>query len=179
MMPSTIKVASLLVAGACVGCTTAGRPPTGDQPPAAEKVAVEVPPDSDTSRLQGNWQMTSVEMAGKVIKRGDWSLLGFLARPVFSGEMFFNADRTGTVGYSNLRFELDETQNPKHITIYDNEGKVTFRGIYALDGDTLKMCMNGDGKSVSRPEEFLTKKGTPVVITNLRRVVRKEGTASK
>ncbi len=46
--------------------------------------------------------------------------------------------------------------------------------ILSLDGDIFKMCMNGDGTSVCRPEEFVTKKGSPVMITTLKKLAAKK-----
>jgi uncharacterized protein (TIGR03067 family) len=51
---------------------------------------------------------------------------------------------------------------------------MTFRGIYALDGDTLKWCLNHDGTDVCRPEEFRTKKGSPLRIFTFKKVLPKK-----
>ena len=127
--------------------------------------------ESDKEKIQGNWQIISLDMGFNVIKRDDnlseW-------RGTFSKDVFFKEDRHGQVGYSNSTFKLDETRVPKQITIYSNDGKTTFRGIYTLEGDTLKVCMNGDGASLCRPEEFVTTKGEPVVITTYKKIVPKK-----
>ena len=72
------------------------------------------------------------------------------------------------------KIKLDDTRNPKQVTIQDDDGKQTFRGIYAIDGDTLQVCMNGDGTSICRPEEFVTKKGSAVIIVTLKKAATKE-----
>ncbi len=124
-------------------------------------------PSGDKGKLQGKWQIVSVAYEDKVIKRDGvpnaW-------KGTFEKDLFVEGNRFGQVGHSNAGLELDETRVPKKITVRDDGGKLTFRGIYALDGDTLKVCMNGDGSDVRRPEEFVTRKGTSLVLIVLKRV---------
>ena len=40
------------------------------------------------------------------------------------------------------KFKLDATRDPKQITLYDDGGKLIFRGIYILEGDTLLSFYN-------------------------------------
>jgi uncharacterized protein (TIGR03067 family) len=168
-----ISMPVLFVSSCIVGVVTL-LPPVAGQPPVREKketTAKVAAGGSDKDKIQGNWQIMSLDLGFKVIKREDklaeW-------KDTFGTEMVFKDDRHGQVGHSNSKFKLDETRDPKQITVYSDDGKLTFRGIYTLEGDTLKMCMNGDGTSVCRPEEFVTKKGQPVVITTLRRVAAKK-----
>jgi uncharacterized protein (TIGR03067 family) len=120
----------------------------------------------DKGKLQGKWQIVSVAVEDKVIKREDvpkqW-------KGTFEKDLLVEGDRFGQVGYSSAKIEVDETRDPKHITVRDGGGKLTFRGIYSLDGDTLKVCMNGDGGDARRPEEFVTKKGTPLLLIVLKK----------
>jgi uncharacterized protein (TIGR03067 family) len=120
----------------------------------------------DKEKLQGKWHIVSIAVEDKVIKREDvpkeW-------KGTFEKDLFVEGDRFGQIDYSNAKIELDETRDPKQITVRDDGGKLTFRGIYALDGDTLKICMNGDGSDVRRPEEFVTKKGTPLLLIRLKK----------
>ncbi len=120
----------------------------------------------DKEKLQGKWEIMSIAFEDKVIKRED--KLGAW-KDTFDKDLFVEGERFGAVGYSNAKIKLDDTRDPKQITIQDDDGKLTFRGIYALDGDTLKMCMNGDGNDVRRPEEFVTKKGTPLILVTLKK----------
>ncbi len=134
-------------------------------------IAAGLSGESDKEKTQGNWQIISLDMGFNVIKRDDnlpeW-------REKFGKEVFFEEDRHGQVGHSKSTFKLDESRVPKQITVYSDDGKTTFRGIYALEGDTLKVRMNGDGASVCRPEEFVTKKGQPVIITVYKKIVPKK-----
>jgi len=120
----------------------------------------------DKEKLQGKWHIVSVAVEDKVIKREgvpqEW-------KGTFEKDLFVEGDRFGQVGASNAKIELDETRNPKQITVRADGGKLTFRGIYSLDGDTLKVCVNGDGSDVRRPEEFVTKKGTPLLLIELKK----------
>lgn len=123
-------------------------------------------PKGDKGKLQGKWQIVSVAVEDKVIERDgvprEW-------KGTFEKDLFVEGDRFGQVGYSEAKIKLDETRDPKQITIQSDDGKLTFRGIYALDGDTLKVCINGDGSDVRRPEEFATRKGSPLLLIVLNR----------
>lgn len=58
-------------------------------------------------------------------------------------------------------YKIDTGQQPKHIDITAPEGEQagkTSKGIYALEGDTLKMCYATPDKD--RPKEFDSKPGS-------------------
>ena len=182
MLMSKLKTATavLMVVALCCGatgmiCGTQAGEPQKAENPAEQKVKAKVEGErqatTDSERLQGKWQIMSLDLGGIVIKReaesSQW-------KDTFEKEMFFQGDRYGQVGHSNSKFKLDETRDPKQITVYSDDGKLTYRGIYAIEGDTLKLCMNGDGTSILRPEEFVTKKGSPVIITTLKKVATKK-----
>lgn len=144
-------------------------PPSPGKPNA--KDATDPKSEADKAKLQGNWRMTSMDLGFKLIKREE-NLAGW--KGTFEADTFFKGDRSGQIGHSDSKFKLDATRDPKRITLYDDGGKLIFRGIYILDGDTLTMCMNGDGNSVCRPEEFVTKKGQAVVMMTYKRVPAKK-----
>ncbi len=147
-------------------------PAAGGQSPVAEKTRVNTEAvaggkrETDRNKLQGKWQILSIALEDKVFKKDDdlgaWKV-------AFENDLFVDKDRAGTVGYSNFKIKLDETREPKQVTIQDDDGRLSFRGIYALDGDALKICINGNGADVSRPEEFVTKKGTPLILVKLKK----------
>ena len=120
----------------------------------------------DKWKLKGKWQIVSIDVENKVIKRenvpSEW-------KDTFEKDLFVEGERFGQVGYSNAMLELEETLVPKQLTVRDDNGKLAFLGIYALDGDTMKVCMNGDGSDVRRPEDFVTSKGTPLLLIVLKR----------
>ena len=178
-MTTGFKLTVAMAARLAVACggLAASPPPAAGQLPAVEtkdkgaNAAPARPVESDKDKLQGNWRIVSVALEDKVAKRDDkagpW-------KDTLQKDLFVQGDRFGQVGYSNLKVTLDDTREPKRITIQDDDGKLAFRGIYALDGDALKVCMNGDGTSVCRPEEFVAKKGSAVVVINLSRLAAKK-----
>lgn len=82
----------------------------------------------------------------------------------------FKADKmTMVIGDSDKKhehtFKLDPSKKPKEITI--GEGKMELKGIYALDGDVLKMCAGKPGDE--RPKELEAKKGSNFMSMVLKR----------
>lgn len=118
---------------------------------------------TDEDKLQGKWQIKSIAFEDKVFtkeaKLDAW-------KDTFDNELSITGDRLSQQA-NKSKFQLDATSSPKQITIQDESGKLTFRGIYDIQGDTLKVCVNGDGQSERRPEEFATKKGAPVILIEL------------
>ena len=62
-------------------------------------------------------------------------------------------------------YKLDPTQKPPTIDWTDERGK-TLKGIYQLEGDTLKICISEKG---NRPKEFKTDAATETGLVVLRR----------
>ena len=58
-------------------------------------------------------------------------------------------------------FALDPSKKPKEIDLSDKA-----KGIYELDGDTLKLCWDADGKANGRPTKFAADR-TKDRVTNL------------
>lgn len=60
------------------------------------------------------------------------------------------------------KFKIEPSKKPKHIDFAIEEGPVhvgdTARGIYELDGDTLKWCVSAPGKD-ERPTAFPAAQG--------------------
>ncbi len=55
-------------------------------------------------------------------------------------------------------YDLEPTKSPKQIDLMD-----AARGIYELDGDTLKLCWDQNGKTNGRPKKFANDKEKPTV----------------
>jgi uncharacterized protein (TIGR03067 family) len=53
-----------------------------------------------------------------------------------------------------LEYKLDPTAKPKRIDVIVEDGKIA-RGIYQLEGDTLKLCFDKDAGG-ERPTKFAT-----------------------
>lgn len=86
--------------------------------------------------------------------------------------------RKGIAGFKEFfRFRLDLTRTPKRIDLcewekdFEDKGEV-FEGVYALDGDTLKVCLGGvkeNGEKDNRPTVLESKKGSEAILVTLKR----------
>ena len=103
----------------------------------------------DLKRLTGKWTVVAAEEAGA--KKEGYTGTAMLiqgtkltwVKPKIEDE--------------SIRLRIDSTQKPKHIDLEKSKDEV-IRGIYSLEGDTLKVCMLV-AESGNRPQEFVTKKG--------------------
>ena len=124
---------------------------SGGQPAADE-------PKADTAReelkkLQGTWQVASIETRQKARPEGEVSGL----KLVIEGDSStFEKDGKPVVG--TWKLSIDPGKKPKTIDIAvtgapeDPRGTFTILGIYELDGDSLRICWDGP----KRPTEFKT-----------------------
>jgi uncharacterized protein (TIGR03067 family) len=114
----------------------------------------------DLEKLQGTWQLQSATRDGVAApaEEGPKIKLTFKGNKLtlLEGERPYNA----TV-------MLDATRKPATINFVLEDGKQTVKGIYLLDGDTLKMCTGAPGNE--RPREFASKAGTDVSLTVYKR----------
>jgi uncharacterized protein (TIGR03067 family) len=112
-------------------------------------------------RLEGTWKVVSMERDGKKVSREEAEKM----RVEFKGQRY--AFRGGDEDYDGT-FRADASQKPKHIdTVVKQGGKtINARGIYELDGDTLKICWS-DGDE--RPTAFATKPDSGLRMLVLRR----------
>lgn len=144
--------------------------PAFGQPPAAGK-SVEKAAKTDQDRLQGKWQVMSIEMQGKVYKRDDkpdgWKI-------VFENEIVIEGNQLRHDWSTGGTFKLDEKQTPKQISFTDKENSAVFLGIYSIEGDTVTICVNGDGKSTKRPDDFKTKEDQPLILMTLKKMTDKK-----
>jgi uncharacterized protein (TIGR03067 family) len=112
--------------------------------------------------FQGAWKVVSVEGASEeAIKDGSFT---------FKGEKLITTKKDGQKVESD--FKLYPAKKPKAIDIIPSEGPEnekgkTFRGIYELDRDVLKICSGGPG--AERPTEFSAKSGGMFVLFVLKR----------
>jgi uncharacterized protein (TIGR03067 family) len=115
----------------------------------------------EMKNLQGAWVVVSAERDGKP----DDDLKG--ARFTFEGDAFTRKTSSGTV---HGTYRLDPKQSPKETgaTFTDGplKGKKVF-GIYAVDGDTLKLCYSEPGKNA--PLDFTSKAGSGHLLVVLKR----------
>jgi len=137
---------------------------------AATLLAGDVPRDQvqrdDLDQLQGTWKVERVEMGGQAMPGGLFTEM----RMQFEGNNLSIMLDKGLNQKS--RFTLIEGTQPAGIDIEENQGtNKLVKGIYQLDDDTLRICMEeGNGGTSARPKNFDTKGGDRVVLIILKRV---------
>jgi uncharacterized protein (TIGR03067 family) len=117
----------------------------------------------ELAALQGKWKATKIEIEGKEIPADE---LGKLKISV-QGDKFI-AHKENNEQDKNL-IKLDPAKKPKQIDLTPQSGPsegMTLQGIYALEGDTFKMCLGLPG--TSRPDAFAG--GDMRVLITLQRV---------
>lgn len=140
----------LLVAGITVGCAASVAPVTADA--------------GDAQRLSGVWIAASAERNGMAAD----DLKGH--QLTFSGDRFTIRSK-GKLLYRGT-FLVDPSKTPATINFTHTRGEAkgkTWRGIYALEGDVLKICDNADDLAKGRPAALSTEPGSGRVLVNFRR----------
>jgi RNA polymerase sigma factor (sigma-70 family) len=123
---------------------------------------------TDEEKLQGIWKLVSLEEDGQAFRGAKFRETGNLG---IDGDRLFDPDFDEPEWAWHGTFKLDTSKNPKRITIFDEgpEGELKFQGIYSLEGDDLKICINEDGTNTAIPTEFKTTKGSPFMFVTFRR----------
>ena len=118
-------------------------------------------PKSDQEKLQGTWTVVTVEVNGKERspERTERLKVVFKDRKIiFKGQ---TADE-------EMTFKIDPSQKVKQMDLTHPDKKVgTLLGIYAFQGDTLKICYGR--KKDDRPEDFGTREGDACVLIVLKK----------
>ncbi len=108
--------------------------------------AKDVPKNKDLAALQGIWKLEGVE--GNGIAR---DVPAKPPRWVIEGNKVFYG------GAELAELTIDGAANPKSVDLGFVSPKRTFEGVYALDKDTLKICVNAQTEGVKeRPLNFET-----------------------
>ncbi len=149
-----ISLAALFCA---VGFTT----PSGSGTLADDKVDLE----KEVRKFQGTWTFESSESGGKELPAGE--LKGLIL--TFEGDKHTvkKGDEVVQVG----THKLDPSKSPKTIDVTMTEGPnkgTVMLGIYEIDGDTLKVCFDLQGKK--RPTEFKSAPGSENFVNVHKRV---------
>lgn len=108
----------------------------------------------DAKKLQGTWILVSGEENGRKLDVDE----------VRNSKMVIKGDehdvRVGVDTYVGTH-KIDSSKTPKQIDNVDTDGKMkgkTLRGIYELEGDTLKVCLAMP--DAARPGEFKAATGS-------------------
>jgi uncharacterized protein (TIGR03067 family) len=126
-------------------------------------------PQHEAGKLQGTWAIVSadgLDVPQEALKR---------MKVVIRGETLCFTD--GSEEREKSTFKLDPSQKPKAIDFTKDQKGPIVRGIYELDGDTLKLVWRNEGP---RPTEILTKRrpkkftGEPSEDDNLRMMTLKK-----
>ena len=108
--------------------------------------------DADQAKLEGKWKIESFEFNGMPVEAlknavREFKDAKYTLTPA-SGEVF------------NGAVKLDSTKKPKEIDLVINER--TLKGIYELEGDTLKISYVLEGDE--RPKELASKPDSRTVL---------------
>jgi erythromycin esterase len=121
----------------------------------------------DLKKLQGKWKpVERVADGTKVDPKGGWTISG--------NELSYD-----THPGVKAVFKLDPTTSPKsfdfdHVSRDPKEASKGFKGIYEIDGDTFKLCVQSKaGKE--RPQTFESKEGSGQVLHIMKRVKDETG----
>jgi uncharacterized protein (TIGR03067 family) len=124
----------------------------------------------DLKKLQGTWNIVTLEMEGQQYPPGN-------SKIVIQGERFVSlnmgAEYEGTVS-------VDESQSPRAFDLLFDQGPEAGNrslGIYELDGDSWKICLGLAGKR--RPTKFAAEKGSGHALETLRRETAAEREAAR
>jgi uncharacterized protein (TIGR03067 family) len=116
------------------------------------------------TELEGTWELVSLERDGTEVKPQKDT------RASFTGEKF--TIQVGDKVIAEGTFKADAKQKPKATDATYSEGPdkgKSFKGIYQIDGDTLKFCRAGSPDQ-KRPTEFKTNVGSDGVASVYRRL---------
>ena len=118
--------------------------------------------------LQGSWTATKAERDGKAAD----DVVGH--RLSFTGNRFRIQSKDGKPLYAGS-VRVDPSAKPAAIDFELTEGELkgkTWKGIYALDGDTLTTCDNAPNLDKGRPTAFEAKSGSGYVLIMFKRSKR-------
>jgi uncharacterized protein (TIGR03067 family) len=116
-------------------------------------------------KLQGTWAATRAERDGKVAD----DVVGH--RLSFTGNRFQIRSEDGKTLYEGT-FRVDPRAKPVAIDFEHTGGAMkgkTWKGIYALDVDTLTTCDNGPNLDKGRPAAFEAKSGSGYILITFKR----------
>jgi uncharacterized protein (TIGR03067 family) len=120
--------------------------------------------ERELRRHQGTWIVTSMVREGQ---EAPAEIVASIRRIVEGEHVVWKRDGKRFAGTA---LELDPAADPKAIDVIPDGGPSRgekVRGIYELDGETLRICMAGPGQD--RPKAFRADKGSGHTLTTFRR----------
>ena len=115
--------------------------------------------------LQGNWTAVEAEQEGKAAE----DVVGH--RLSFTTNRFEIQSKDGKPLYAGT-IRIDSTAKPQTIDFEHTQGALNgkvWKGIYAIDGDTLSICDNAPNLEKGRPVAFEAKSGSGYVLVTFKR----------
>jgi uncharacterized protein (TIGR03067 family) len=123
------------------------------------------PVEEAQKKLQGAWTATKAERDGSAAD----DVVGH--RLSVTGNRFRIQSKDGRPLYAGT-VRLDPSAKPAAIDFEHTEGALkgkAWKGIYALDGDTLRACDNAHNLDRGRPAEFEAGRGSGYVLITFKR----------
>ena len=123
------------------------------------------PAEEAQKKLQGTWTATKAERDGKAAE----DVVGH--RLSFTGNRFQIQSHDGRLLYAGT-VRLDPSAKPAAIDFEHTDGALkgkAWKGIYALDGDTLTACDNAPNPDKGRPAAFEAKTGSGHIFITFKR----------
>jgi uncharacterized protein (TIGR03067 family) len=123
------------------------------------------PADEAQKELQGTWTAIKAERDGKAAD----DVVGH--RLSFTGDRFQLRSKDAKPLYEGT-FRVDPSTKPAAIDFEHTEGALkgkVWKGIYALDGDTLTTCDNGPNLDKGRPAAFEAPTGSGHIVITFKR----------
>jgi uncharacterized protein (TIGR03067 family) len=120
----------------------------------------------DMDKLQGTWDVVSLEVGGQ---KAPAEALPQFRLTIKGDKMSHKGKQEGDT--EETTFTIDPSKDPKTIDMTLKKGGQAGQiilGIYSIDGDNLKLCMNQP--NLQRPKEFVSKEETRVALVIMKRV---------
>lgn len=121
--------------------------------------------EKEVRKFQGTWTIESSEAGGMAIPPGD--LKGLIV--IFEGDKHTVKNGADVVQIGTQKLNPSKSPKTIDVTMTDGPNKgVVMLGIYEIDGDTLKVCFDPQGKK--RPTEFRSPAGSANFVNVHKRV---------
>jgi uncharacterized protein (TIGR03067 family) len=107
---------------------------------------------ADKDKIEGAWSPVALEREGVKAPQDSFKNL-----KVTFADGKVKITGTGNDKVTDISYTLDPTKKPKEIDFTDFTKGGDAKGIYELDGDNLKMCVDD---TPTRPTDFTTQAGS-------------------